>query len=315
MPIELGVPKDPILEHFYEGPRGPRPLERLAALHVLSTEKAERALRESIRAWILGRSLQGHELELPNVASGWRWTHVHSHGLYKDAIDFALARSLGDAESAERARAIACWDGYRNGMLLQALTEAGFEAALLFFTSDSLPLPMLTAGQLNWIGLHYLGASMPRIAHDDSEQDEAKTVSRGGADAERDEMLRLRSAGAAGSRAYLAWLVSRGEDPSIRSLLDDHVGKITEDRLLKASFVYEYLQLRGSPSACSAPIARGRPHWSGRSSSASSKRSSSRGSRTSTTSGARGSGRRTKVCSRASTPSPIPRSARPANAF
>jgi hypothetical protein len=218
--------------------------------------KAARALGEVVRSWFLMRALQGEGLGEPSALRPWNWVHFHSEGAYNRGIDFAISQGLGDAESAKASRAIGNWFGYRDGEVVHALAESDLEIALLYFKADSLPVPFLAAGQFNWIGLHYLGASMPGIVYSDSGRGkDARTVSTGPDDLERAEMQRMREAGAAGARMYLRWLVSRNEDPPLHTLLEDHIGKVLGDRMLKATFVYEYLQLRGGPEELIRPRA------------------------------------------------------------
>jgi hypothetical protein len=218
--------------------------------------KAARALGEVVRSWFLMRALQGEGLGEPSALRPWNWVHFHSEGAYNRGIDFAISQGLGDAESAKASRAIGNWFGYRDGEVVHALAESDLEIALLYFKADSLPVPFLAAGQFNWIGLHYLGASMPGIVYSDSGRGkDARTVSTGPDDLERAEMQRMREAGAAGARMYLRWLVSRNEDPPLHTLLEDHIGKVLGDRMLKATFVYEYLQLRGGPKELIRPRA------------------------------------------------------------
>lgn len=248
-----------------EGKRGT--VVRYGGVEVHSTwnpEKLARVVREALRGVAVSSFLVHGKLEWSKPGK-FTWILSDSAVAWRKEIAAARDLALLDPEQAEQALAgklnPVAYDR-RFGILHEPL-ESGASASLLCdFAYPHFPKgepanvtvggvqAAIRAGHLNWVCQAVLGARLPRYSWTEETEIRSTRVRYAkhlsGADLVRHEsMLRLPDAGLAGCRAWMAYLASLGEDPPFADSLQEEIGMIDGDALLKATSVVEYLQESG----------------------------------------------------------------------
>jgi hypothetical protein len=219
-----------------------------------SVEKTTRLLRETLRAVALSSYIVRGDLKLiPNPAGPVPrhvWVLIDSREQYmKLATDMAAAGEMNDDDVKMLGRPgteLSAFTTKHGAHVHLAQWETSVQAALLVFLSgmqEGLPTP-LTTGHLNWIALSCFGCTLPNFYFKEEkgagfgdthvETEEQKR--------EREELLRLAKAGIAGSRAWMAFLAERGEDPAFARSFVDAIGAIQGNDLHKCTSIVEFLQ-------------------------------------------------------------------------
>lgn len=220
-----------------------------------SPEKTERILRETLRAWSVSNWMRkgGDELKLPPRPSGVSlgkqvYVLLGSREQFKKlAAECAAAKEMPEDE----ARIIDNVGSFNHlptsTFVMLAQVEGATQAQLLISfcrMPDGVPTA-LSAGHLNWISLACFGELLPglvfkseKVARFEQTRVETEEQKR-----EREERLKLAKAGIAGSRAWMAYLAERGEDPAFgQSISADKLGMIRGDDLHKCTSIVEYIQ-------------------------------------------------------------------------
>jgi len=216
-------------------------------------EKAERMLRETLRALALSRWLRTGKLDLPRVQAGlqkpWVWVLIDSREKYKAfAAEMIKSGEMidDDVKILERPNTELGGFTLKNGVHVHlAQFETAVQAPLLVALAgmrENVHTP-LTAGHLNWVTLSCFGCTLPNFYFKESEgagfgdtrvqSDEEKR--------EREELLRLAKAGIAGSRTWMRYLAERGEDPAFARSFVDALGAVQGNDLHKCTSIVEFL--------------------------------------------------------------------------
>jgi hypothetical protein len=216
-----------------------------------SLESARRVFTETLRGLALSEFLLTGKLEIPSLAPT-TWVSLSSKEQYLKALAFTRKQKTVTGLYAEDGEQLSAFFTDSGTGVLYDQMEADAQAGLLGYirgwARDFRPLqPCLQAGHLNWVCLASWGTSMRGLAYIEGGGvgvGGAGGYDRGGSKEKEDRAyyLRLSRAGLAGCRSWMAWLASRGEDPPYSEAMLDEVGKITGDRLLKATIMAEYLQ-------------------------------------------------------------------------
>jgi len=217
-------------------------------------EKARRVVRETLRAVAFAQwSVRGGELKPPRRPAG-KWIHFHSMYNYRKALDLLVEQGKISATEAKDAKQFGRHDVRGVGRLLAGRLEARTCSRLVYLFTKLLALPWLSAGQVSWVCLSYLGTAAPGVAWYEESGGKFTTGSGGSVapgvelvEAERKKYLRLSEAGLRGSRSYLAWLTRHGEAPKLIHAFYDQYGKVDGNDLLEATHVVEYLHEVGMP--------------------------------------------------------------------
>jgi hypothetical protein len=214
----------------------------------LSPKKLERILRQVLRACALSQFLQGGELAVPvlrRVEGVW----LRQRGDYARSIDVAAQAGVMNAEQVAWARPLTGYKDPRGWYVFVPEIEADCQARFfyyLFAAFTARTQACLEAGHLNWICLSFFGIPMHSVAWVEEKERRVPATRTAEHDRiERERMLRLRRAGLAGTRSWMAWLAARGEDPRWKDSFVDVVGKIAGNDLLKCTMVNEYVQEAG----------------------------------------------------------------------
>jgi hypothetical protein len=211
-------------------------------------EKLGRVLREILRGTALSHYLLRGTLEIPSISESF--IILDSRTDYDRAIDAAKKNGWLSDKEADLSRRLSAFDLEGSGRYRVCFiqTEAYAQAAIHYSCSGYTGLhefcPPLRVGHVNWLCLAYFGTELPGISWTEviGEKPQRRTAS--GADPvdERKQMLRLSTAGVAGSRSWLAYLAAHGEDPPFSNAIVDQDGKIEGNDRLKCTFVADFLQ-------------------------------------------------------------------------
>lgn len=251
VPVETSVSRHTILQGLYgrDGVRVSCPTTG-TELHsvLLSEEKLTRILRQTLRALALSRYLRGEAFALPQSGVQETVLALGSRADYHRAVEDCFEHGGVTYAPMRTIKLVCSFADPRGHRTACASTEASLQEELFFqFFPDAYQQAALDAGHINWVCLRFLGLPFHGVAWvDPSERSTKETRTSTGIDRRtRKTLLRLSRCGLAGRRAYLRYLAARGEDPSFANCVDDGIGKIREERLLKATFVVEYLQETG----------------------------------------------------------------------
>lgn len=247
VPVQVAKSEHPVLKQFY-GRAGVQVSAVGFVVHsVLPALKVKRMLRQAVRAAALARWFIERKLEPREVSK--QMVLLDSRALYVRALASAASKEHITEENARRSAKLFDFRDGRGWITAAHDFEVFTEAHLLLnLVSNRDWQPCLSAGLLNWTAMAFLGTRLPTIAYTDLETARRGSGDGGTAatgpvrwDEERIENWQLKEAGIAGCRSWMQWLAARREDPRWSEAFVDHIGKVTGDRLLKATMVFEYL--------------------------------------------------------------------------
>ncbi|TAJ02161.1 MAG: CAP domain-containing protein [Planctomycetota bacterium] len=250
VPIQRSVSTLPALVEITGAP-GTRLVWRNVTVHTCwSAEKAERALREAVRATAVSSFVHGGKLEPrpPGEPQTWLWFGTQAN--YEAYVDRALERKTLDAKLGPGVRAADGFHHMNAGVAVTGgMTEAKIAATLLVYFAPGVTgtWASLRAGHLNWLCKATLGIALPRLSWLDVKETPIGSAGRTRMESdvdriEREEAYRVAEAGLVGCRTYMAYLARRGEDPPWRSTMIHEIGQIQGAELLKTTSVVEFVQ-------------------------------------------------------------------------
>ena len=208
-----------------------------------------------LRAAALSHAIRTDGAELPQ--NFWRVQKVlvllRDRDEYDRLIDVAESASRISASEAERARQVA---GFGIGRHYAVFAD-GWERSTLWASVglDTLRheagrnVPNVMLGHMQWVSQNLFAEALP-VFVDLQDGTQASSADREYAEdrraiEERQWMQRIGEAGLHGSRSFLRWLVERNEDAPWRTTFVDHIVELDARRMLKATFVAEYLHELG----------------------------------------------------------------------
>jgi hypothetical protein len=245
VPLEHGTSDMALLRHVH-GKDGHWVRYRTFTVHAftISPTKLERTMRESLRAFALSFALHGEEVRLPDVPD-LTIVSLANEPEYLRAAEWALAADKVTPLERDHVKKMGGFlhtDGY---IVNYDLVEAQHSASQLLHLYDERRggerQPALDAGHLNWVCLAHLGVTLPNVAVLEERGGAQDTSTSPAESEERTRMLRLMDAGIAGTRAWMAWLAARRQDPPWIEAFEDQFGEVRGQELLKATIVAEYL--------------------------------------------------------------------------
>ena len=216
--------------------------------------KLERILRQSMRALALSSVLLTDVLTVPALKGEYAVLLMDSEQAYDDALAEArdnggLAQADYDRNVRENMRSFSDRRGWRTS---RWRTEADHQALVLWLLIEEalgpLAQPCLVAGHLNWLSLNFLGTSMPLVswrAAAGPDPGAARTTAKKQASIQTEALWRSARRTLYGCRSWMIRRVGEGRDPPWSRSLVDHLGKVTDENLLKSTLIVDYLQERG----------------------------------------------------------------------
>ncbi|MFH2002633.1 MAG: hypothetical protein ABIK28_23385 [Planctomycetota bacterium] len=253
IPLEVKESDHPVLKALSEEKAWLVRSNLLEVHTLLSRDKAERIVRESLRALALSSFLVRGKLEIPNLKT--RWVLLGSREVYERAVEEALVHDGLLGKEGDHALQVMSYIDRRGFGVLYSEYESFAEAQLLccldqytFFSQAC-----LRAGHLGWVCYSYLGVPLPDSAWYALER-QGTVLKKNPYDpiaagselkVERSQMMRRARAGLMGCRSWIIYLAYRREDPLWTSSMVKELGQIRDNNLLKCTIVAEYLQEQG----------------------------------------------------------------------
>jgi uncharacterized protein YkwD len=260
--VETGASDSHVFETLH-GEKGAFARAYGVTLHArMSPAKLERVLRQALRATALSNALLTDILAVPSVKGSTTILFMDSQAAYEDALAEArdnggLSQADYDSNLKDDMRSFADRRGWRT---TRWRTEADYQALILWVLIDRTlghaAQPCLEAGHLNWLSLEFLGASMPIVAWLDSSQPEggiARTTATKQTPFQAEALWRSARQSLYGCRSWMIHRVLAGHDPPWARSMVDHIGKVTDENLLKSTLIVAFLQETGElPSVLEA---------------------------------------------------------------
>ena len=227
------------------------------AISSVSEEELRTAMRRALRACALSHALRHQGAALPDRAWTGRRVPVMLRNAeqYGRCIDESEAHGIITTEQAQQARALGLLevDGFEVNRSELRLASALFSHfGLDLVTVDAgWSTPNLVSGHLSWVSQAVLGEQIPYFVDlVEGEVKEGRTSSRYAMPVRNPEseswwMARIGEAGLYGSRAYMRWVVERGEDAPFPSTFVRNLVDLDSRMQLKSLFVCEFLQQQG----------------------------------------------------------------------
>ncbi len=219
------------------------------AVH-LPPQKLERIVRMAVRTGALSRYLRTGKLELPKLTNVVRLTILPTTPKYREGIRAKVAAGKLKPEWGKLAVDASSWLADGNERLSRPAVDVklSFDLFSDMFISEwwgdqsAEPQVALQFGHVNWCAMAMLGVVQSYSGIKDVSGGASGS---GTSDAHRNdpetEIYRLGQAGLLGARAFLRYLVERGEDPAWSQSFQDQLAKIQGPVGTKAAFVAQYL--------------------------------------------------------------------------
>ena len=211
-----------------------------------------RILISALRASAFARALaEGGDLQRP-AARERTFLLLDSEARLDAVLQEAVEAGGLSPSGAEQIRRLdfRAFHDSRGWTVLRWRPEADFAAYLLWEAAPAWlggePQPCLSTGHLNSVALRFLGTTLPLIAWFEAGAAGASSERTRAARASgRDGRWRLAQRTLLGCRTWLVRAVRAGEDPPWARAMLDQEGKITDENLVKTTFVCEFLQADG----------------------------------------------------------------------
>lgn len=250
--VETGTSDSPVLLATGGG-QGSMASAHGVTVHArMQPDKLARILRQALRGAALSSVLLTGELRVPALARAHTIVLTDSEASYSAALREALANGgLSEDEHREQLdQRMRSFQDHRGWRTSRWRTEAEHESLVLWDIIDEwLGLdaqPCLVAGHLNWVALELLGTSMPSVAWKElTEGGPARTSASPQAPFQAEALWRSSRRSLYGCRSWMVQRVQEHRDPPWSRAMVDHVGKISDEVLLKTTLVVGYLQERG----------------------------------------------------------------------
>lgn len=218
-----------------------------------SQEKTTRILRRVLRALSLSNWLRkGGELALLHKASGKpqrTWILMDTKANYLKAFDILSKAGNVAPQDEGKARELADFADKKGVRVVSAMNEGHVEGLMLVNISalaDGIQTA-LKAGHLNWLSMSCFDCSLPNFVYKEtgSAFGDTKVADTAQQKKEREDKIRLSKAGLAGCRTFMAYLAENREDPPWLKSMEDQLGKVRGEFLLKTTSMVEFLQETG----------------------------------------------------------------------
>ncbi|HEX5053005.1 MAG TPA: hypothetical protein VFZ65_14620 [Planctomycetota bacterium] len=225
---------------------------RAGALTVVSSRsvaQTKRIVEQALRALAVIEFATKGAVRIPDLQP-LRLVMIDSRVTYDDAIELGVKNAWLSPRTGDDARRMSGFYLQDGGLADMAPLEGEATCALLVaMVGHRLGEPAVAAGLLNWVCRACLGSALPSYVWIESagQAVESKHTSSqaAAAIAERQAMLHLADAGLLGSRMYLRYLAQQREDPPWVDAMLPEFGMVQGVKLLKATFVTEFLIEQG----------------------------------------------------------------------
>lgn len=252
VPVVTG-PTDLAFLSVVQGPGGKKVSWENVSIHSAGVAEARltEVLTGLLRAMALSNWCRTGELEIPEPRDPFRVILCSSHGQYLDAIKLSAEEDGLTQGNATVARQTSRYEDSRGWHVLDAENVAWWQSSLLvelwhvhhFLPRYAHVQPCLAVGHVNWLSLQVLGRHIPGFVW--VEKGSGRTADTPADAKQRQELIDAAKRSYAGTRAYMAWLVSRDEDPPYARCVVERLGHLKDEPFLKATVMAAYLQDAG----------------------------------------------------------------------
>ncbi len=215
----------------------------------MEAHKLERALRQALRAIALSAGILDGAFSWPELPITYRFFVVASDEDYDRALEEANDSGglFPGAYQDQRALRMLGLSDRRGWRTVRWCTEARLSTVVLFdlsyFFLGAEAQPCFVAGHLNWLSLRMLGAALPAIRWSEAQEVADRSSSERGWNPKA--VWRSASRTLFGCREWMVRSLREGREIPFARAIVPEVGMITDEFLLKATLVNEYLQARG----------------------------------------------------------------------
>jgi hypothetical protein len=213
----------------------------------MSPERMANTLRPILRALALSRWLDDGTLAVPELRQPYKAVMCGQHDEYVRAIRMSLDARAIDREEASIAGEVTHYEDGRGFRVVdeESLTRqhAGMLVSLwsewTWHRKRKHVQPCLAVGHLNWLALECFGRPIPGFVWREPDD---RTSARPEDMERRRKLFKAARESVPNAKRYLQYLEQRGQGPAFARAVQDRMGRIRGDDLIKCTLVVAYLQ-------------------------------------------------------------------------